>query len=152
MKRWIACLLLIGLLGTLVSCRQQETDTAELLDEHLSHAKDLPAGKRYHSGAEDGADGYFSPQLMAIMYGEGAETHLFPLIEEYAIFLSERAEPCEVAIFRCYAKSDTDRIAEMCLSRMELLRIALAGTSYRARVDKATVEVHGRVVTMTVMP
>ena len=152
MKRWIVCVLLVGLLCSLVSCRKTEASTLTLLEEQMTKTENLPAGKTYRSDAEVGEDGYFSPQLMATMYGEGAAEHFFPLIEEYTIFLSSRPEPCELAVFRCYAKNDTDRIAEMCLSRTDLLRIALAGTAYRARVDGATVEVRGRVVTMAVTP
>lgn len=112
----------------------------------------LPRGEVYHSGTVAGESGYFSPHLMATVYGETAEERCFPLIEEYAIYLSSFAEPCEIAVFRCYARSDADRIAEMCLSRIEQLRVLLAGTSYRSRVDQATVRVDGKLVVMQILP
>ncbi len=152
MKRWIAWLVAACLCTTLFACGKNEKGTATLLSEYMAEVGELPAGEIYRSDVAAGENGYFSPSLMAVMYGEQAATHCFPLIEEYAIYLSSFAEPCEIAVFRCYAKSDADRIAEMCLSRTELLRILFAGTPHRARVDAATVRVDGRLVMMCVLP
>ncbi len=152
MKRGMAFFLLIGLLCTLLGCAREEKGVEVLLDEHMAKLEALPAGKIYRSGVEIGEMGYFSPHLMATMYGEEAETRCFSLVEEYALYLSSFAEPCEIAVFRCYARSDADRIAQMCLARIEQLRILLTGTPYRDRVDAATVSVNGRLVVMQIVP
>lgn len=152
MKRW-------GLLGLAVllcvlscSCSREEKSTAVLLGEEMARMENLPQGEIYRSDAAEGEVGYLSERLAATLYGESAVTNCFPLLEEYAIYLSSFAEPCEIAIFRCYARSDADRIAEMCLTRIEQMRIMLAGTDFRIRVDGATVRVDGRLVTMQILP
>jgi len=152
MKRWVLLFLSLLLCLTVCSCSQEQKGTDVLLGELLAEAEDLPMGEIFRSDAVEGEAGYFSERLMATVYGESAVTHCFPLVEEYAIYLSSFAEPCEIAVFRCYARSDTDRVAEMCLSRIEQLRIQLGGTDYRARADRATVSVEGRLVVMRLLP
>ncbi len=134
------------------ACSREEASTASLLGEQMAQIDCLPQGEFYRSDAAEGEVGYCSERLLAKLYGEGAITHCFPLVEEYAIYLSSFAEPCEIAIFRCYARSDADRIAEMCLSRIEQMRILLAGTDFRKRADHATVSVDGRLVVMQMLP
>jgi hypothetical protein len=148
--RWLGLILLLCILTC--GCSHEEKGTAVLLGEQMAQTKHLPMGEIYRSDAIEGEVGYFSERLAATTYGESAVTRCFPLIEEYAIYLSSFPEPCELAIFRCYEKSDTDRIAEMCLSRIEQMRIVLSGTSFRARADNATVRVEGRLVIMRLLP
>ena len=129
-----------------------EASTAALLGEEMASARGLPSGQIYRSDAAKGEDAYFPLQMRGVMYGERAEERYFSLLEEYAIYLSSHQAPYEIAVLRCYAKSDTDRIAEMCLARIECLRIHLAGTPYRAHADAATVRVEGRTVIMALVP
>ena len=105
-----------------------------MLGEEMAAIDGLPSGQIYRSDASEGEAAYFS------------------LLEEYAIYLSSRESPYEIAVLRCYARSDTDRIAEMCLVRVEHLRIGLAGTPYRAHADAATVRVEGRTVILSLIP
>ena len=152
MKRWGLLGLVLLLCILTCACSHEERGTDALLGEQMARTENLPMGEIYRSDAIEGECGYFSERLAATTYGEGAVMHCFPLIEEYAIYLSSFPEPCEIAVFRCYEASDADRIAEMCLSRIEQMRIVLAGTTFRARADNATVRVEGRLVIMQVLP
>ena len=153
MKKWVAFLVLLGVCWSSLGCRQVTPRGAdEILCDYMARQDSLPAGVIYRAGAAEGEDGYFSAQMMARMYGEEADIRCFSLVEDYAIYLSSFAEPCEIAVLRCYAKSDCDRIAEMCLARIETLRIALVGTPYRARADAASVVVEGNLVVMRLLP
>ena len=153
MKRWISAFLILFLLGATASCQRAKSKSAsEILEQEMQGVESLPAGEIYRSGRNVWESGYFSPSLMASMYGKEAEERTFPLIEEYAIYLSSFPNPCEISVFRCFSKTDVDRVAEMCLSRKETLRIGLAGMSLRARADAATVEVQGRTVIFRMTP
>ena len=152
MKRWLGLGLALLMCMCACSCSYEEKSAAVLLGEQMACTEDLPQGVIYRSGAAEGEEGYFSERLVATVYGEHAVTRCFPLLEDYAIFLSSFAEPCEIAVFRCYEKSDADRIAEMCLSRIEQMRILLTGTAFRERVDRATVRVNGTLVVMQILP
>lgn len=152
MNRWIGGFLALMLCVLFCACSREEASTASLLGEQLARIECLPQGEIYRSGAAEGEVGYCSDRLLERLYGPGATTHCLPLVEEYAIYLSSFAEPCEIAIFRCYARSDTDRIAEMCLGRIEQMRILLAGTDFRARADRATVSIEGCLVVMQLLP
>ena len=151
-KYWLIFFLILALSVSAVACRQAETGTGVLLGEEMAAIDGLPSGQIYRSDASEGEAAYFSPQMMETMYGEGAAERYFSLLEEYAIYLSSRESPYEIAVLRCYARSDTDRIAEMCLARVEHLRIGLAGTPYRAHADAATVRVEGRTVILSLIP
>ena len=123
-----------------------------MLGEKMAKIDGLPSGQIYRSDACEGETAYFSAQMMRTMYGEMAEERYFSLLEEYAIYLSSRESPYEIAVLRCYARSDTDRIAEMCLARIEQLRVHLSHTPFRAAVDAATVRVEGKCVILSLVP
>ena len=152
MKRLMLGVLILMLCVLSCSCAKEGKSASLLLEERLARIENLPQGEIYRSDAAEGEAGYFSERLRRTVYGERDAEHCFGLIEDYAIYLCSFAEPCELAVFRCYAASDADRVAEMCLSRIEYLRIVLAGTDFRARADRATVTVDGRVVIMTLVP
>ena len=152
MKHFLIFFLILSLAVTACGCRQREAGTAVLLGEEMARVDGLPSGQIYRSDASEEEAAYFSSHLMRVMYGEEAEEWCFPLLEEYAIYLSSHQAPYEIAVFRCYARSDTDRIARMCLSRVELLRIHLARTPFRVHADAATVCVEGRTVIMSLIP
>ena len=82
-----------------------------------------------------------------LVIGEDAEAVL-SLCEDFAIFLSERPNPFEAAVLRCYSASDCDKVAQMLLSRIEDIRIALRGTELAGAYDTAEVKISGRTVTM----
>ena len=110
----------------------------------------LPAGQTYLSGAEEGSDKYLSEDTINTLYGERAYGELFPLIEEYAIYISSFAEPYEAAVFKCRSRSDTDLIAEMCFARTDILKVILRDTEFAELVQEARVSVKGKLVFMII--
>lgn len=138
------------LLFLLPSCK----DTRSAEDVLFNITKDfdnLPDGSVYLSSAEEGSKKFLSVAMINSLYHNGAAEYEFSLVEEYAIYISSFAKPCEIAVYKCYSASDTDLIASMCHKRIEKLRVMLAGTSFAEIIDAADVEVKGRfvIVTMT---
>ncbi len=138
------------ILFLLTSCK--DTRSAEdVLFNITKDFDDLPDGSVYLSNAEEGSEKFLSVGIINSLYHDGAAEYEFSLIEEYAIYISSFAKPCEIAVYKCYSASDTDLIASMCLRRIEKLRIMLAGTSFAEITDAADVDVKGHfvIVTMT---
>ena len=138
------------LLFLLPSCK--DTKSAEdVLFNITKDFDDLPDGSVYLSSAEEGSQKFLSVSMINSLYHDDASKYEFSLIEEYAIYISNFAKPCEIAVYKCYSSSDTDLIATMCLRRIEKLRAMLAGTSFCEIIDSADVEVKGHfvIVTMT---
>ena len=120
--------LLISLL--LCSCSAYQKKTSEdILHRLMTGAGELPDGEIYVSGAEEGSEEYMPPFLREAMYGEG-HSEYFSLIEDYSIYLSSFAEPYEIAVFKCYSKSDGIRIERMCRARADILEVALNKTKF----------------------
>lgn len=86
---------------------------------------ETPAGALYRSGAERGQEDYLSASDFDLLYGEGSAEEYGPLVREYSLYLSSFAEPFEVAVFRCYEKSDADRVGGMLLRRSDRLKVFL---------------------------
>lgn len=150
MRIWTVGGIVLLCVAILCGCGAEMPSTQALLDAYMREAEALPAGEVYH--ARTGGNDNTPPDdaLVSAMYGEEAK-RCFPLVEEYAIYLSS-STPCEIAVFRCYAASDTDALARMCLSRSETLRTLLRHTEYHALVENANIEVRGRTVIMRVLP
>ena len=151
MKRWLLVFISLAIVLVFCACSQPREHAEELLRREMARIDGLPQGEIYYSFAVEGEVGYLSERLIATLYGPHAIHRCFPLIEEYAIYLSSFAEPCEIAVFRCYEKSDADRIAEMCLSRIDEIRISLGSIGFRGE-GKTEVLVCGRLVTMRILP
>lgn len=143
---WCAVMLCVSLWA----CQRREVGASERLRELMESAQTLPAGTVYHKNAEEGSEAYLSPSLVAAMYGEDANDTYFPLIADYAVYLSSFAEPYEIAVFCCYSATDAEEIAKMCLARLDILRVALANTAYRELVSSAEVCIERRTVILYV--
>ena len=130
----------------LAACGEPQSSCSEELDALLAGAA-RPAGVTYICGAVEGGESYLAPETARALYGEDAEAVL-SLCEDFAIFLSERPNPFEAAVLRCYSASDCDKVARMLLSRIEDIRIALRGTELAGAYDTAEVKISGRTVTM----
>lgn len=147
MKRqvWAGILCLCLLFGT--SCAPRRVSAAELLTELQSELQELPEGKVYLCAAEEGSDGFFSPALREVMYGEGTE-EIFSLIEDYAIYLSSFATPCEIAVFCLRSASDAAEVVAMCLARADALRVLLRETGASDMKDSIRIVSKGKIVLM----
>ena len=126
----ILCLLLAGAVLLLPSCSRRGASAEELLYKICADAE-LPAGKTYLCSAAEGDAAYLSPDTAETLFGADSVKEIFPLIEDYAIYIST-AIPQEIAVFRAYSRSDTDALAAMCLSRIDTLSVLLNGTSLAA--------------------
>lgn len=123
----------------------------EVLGDLMAQSGSLPVGVIYSKSAGEGTDGHFSPKLARTMYGERAE-ELLSLTEDFAIYVSSFGIPAEIAVFKCYSRSDAERIGAMCLSRAESVRVLLRSTEWRGLADGASVRVDGRWVIAATVP
>ncbi len=145
--RYFLCLLLVF---TLCGCAKENATAAQVLDALVESEIGLPAGQIHLSCAPEDSAAYLSPELMAALYGEGELPWQLSLAQDYGIFLNTAQHPCEFAVFRCYARSDTDEIAAMCLSRLDALRIHYKNTQYASHTQNARVVVIGKYVLLLI--
>lgn len=130
------------------SCVQRDS-AADIL-YRVCAEYELPSGETYIKSAEEGSAGYLDESMIQTLYGKDG-IDVFPLLEDYAIYISSFAEPYEVAVFICYSASDTDSIAELCLERMEVLKVILRDTEYFEIIEKGSVGIKGRCVIMKIV-
>lgn len=147
MKNSILIFLCIALVFCFASCKERMS--AEDTLYRICADSELPSGETYLKSSEEGSIGYLDGNMITSLYGKEGRT-AFALLEDYAIYLSSFAEPYEIAVFRCYSRSDTDTIAKLCLSRIEELRVILRDTEYFVLVDRASVTVKGKTVIMKI--
>ena len=147
MKNIFLIILSLSILFGAVSCRQSER--AEDMLYRICTELELPSGETYLKSAEEGSAGYLDQSMINTLYGkEGAS--VFLLIEDYAIYISSFAVPYEVAVFKCYSRSDSDSVAELCLERIETLKVILRDSEHFELVQRARVEIKGRYVVMKI--
>lgn len=153
MKRIIAFVLCMIFAFLCCSCSRQSDEACfDILCELLQAVNGEIGGDEtlYSSSAEEGELGYFSDELSCTLFGEKWVTECFPKIEDCALYISVR-EIEEVAVFRCYSRSDTDIIAAMCLERADKLKVAQRSISNDDLTQTAHVEIRGRYVLFSFM-
>lgn len=143
----ISCVLLIILLVSFSACKKAEPSTEELLSSITNEMPSLSYGTIYLSTADEGTRHYMSSALFSVLYGDGSEAPR-SLIEEFAIYLSSFQLPCEVAVFKCYSPSDTERIEKMCLMRLSSLKKHFKATPHESVAEQATIIKKGSFVIM----
>ena len=148
-KRILLLFLTIPLI-LLCSCAHADPTPAQVLDALTKAEIGLPAGHVYLSAAPEDHEAYLSPDLMAALYGEGELPWQLSLIEDYGLYLSTAQHPCEFAVFRTYARSDTDDVAAMCHVRLDALRAHYKDTQYAYYVHNARVIVIGKYVLLLI--
>jgi hypothetical protein len=150
MKRFILFIFAVLLLAVaLLSCRAESQSAEELLSSLMADTQGLPAGNIYVKGAEEGESAYFSQSLCESMYGARA-FELLTFTEDFAIYMASVAAPYEIAVFKCYSATDAEKLAAVCMSRAQDLRVILSKTEWRELCDSAKIKVDGRIVVMTV--
>ena len=145
MKKYIAFAVIAAL--TFCSCaRTAKKSTFDVLCELIAYSGENEDGIiLYSSTARLGELGYIDDSVKRTLYGEKYVEECFPLMEEYAISVSGRYAG-EIAVFKCYSRSDTDVIAQMCLERADLIKVALSGTELEEKSRAIRTEIHGRYV------
>ena len=118
-------LIFFALLFALFSCGKKEISASEVLDDVLSKIEKLPKGSFLRAGSAEGSEEYLSEKLCITLYGERDAKDIFPLIEDFSIYLCSFEYPFEVAVFKCYSRSDTDAVAQMCFLRGDVVKVLL---------------------------
>jgi hypothetical protein len=150
MYKKILLLFLTASMLLLCSCAKEHATAAQVLSALIDAEIGLPAGQIYLSAAPEDDASYLSPDLVAALYGEGELPWQLSLLEDYGLFLSTAQHPCEFAVFRVRARSDTDDVAAMCLSRLDALRIHYKDTQYASYTQNARVVVIGKYVLLLI--
>ena len=150
MRKLRVLLLVLSILLLLCACAKEQATAAQVLDALVKAEIGLPAGQIYLSAAPEDDASYLSPDLVAALYGEGELPWQLSLLEDYGLFLSTAQHPCEFAVFRVRARSDTDDVAAMCLSRLDALRIHYKNTQYASYTQNARVVVIGKYVLLLI--
>ncbi len=142
-------LLLLSALLLLGGCAQDEKSADTILSALMGAGEDsLPEGEIYRSGAEEGSEDYPPSALLRALYGEDGEESI--RICDFSIYLSAFAVPLEIAVFRAPSGDHARRIYALCLSRMDLLKVALRETEFDALGGEICVYRAGRYVVMGV--
>ncbi len=128
------------------SCGRKNASAEEILYK-ICASLELPAGKTYLLEATEGEENYLSPDTAQGLYGSSSVKEDFPLIEDYAIYLSSSL-PCEIAVFKCYSRSDTDSVSAMCLERADELAVLMKNTELNGISQSATVITDKKYVVM----
>lgn len=142
----VLCLFSALAVLTLPSCAPKANSAEDIL-RCICASVELPAGQTYLSLSEEGEKNYLSPDTAEALYGSDSLEEDFPLIEEYAIYIAASA-PCEIAVFRCRSRSDTDDVAEMCLERADMLGTLMKGTALDELYGQISVTRHKKYVLM----
>ena len=148
-KKPLSLLLIICLL-LLAGCARQEPLPEQVLSALTDAEVGLPAGQVYLSSAPEDSEQYLPSDLISALYGQGEPPWQLALIEDYGIWLSNAQHPCEFAVFRCYARSDTDLVAAMCHARLDALCVHYKNTEYAPYLQNAKVAVIGKYVLLLV--
>ena len=127
MKKFLCAILCLCVCLCASSCADKSNTAEDILGgimNEMSEISDLPKGKIYRAGAEEGSEDYLSADTATALYGENAAHHL-TLVSDFAIYLSAFAAPCEIAVFICYSASDALTIERMCRERADVLSVAM---------------------------
>ena len=143
--------ILLVLITPLLSACGEAKSAEDILFDITKDLKDLPDGSVYFSSTEEDNKNSLLPDMISDLYHEGAAEYEFSLIEEYAIYVSDFAKPCEIAVYKCFSRSDTNLIASMCLRRIEKLSVMLKDTSFSEIPLRADVDVRGHFVIVTMI-
>ncbi len=145
----LAWMLILSLL-LLSGCGSREVSAEEVLWALTEAEIGLPAGQFYLSAASEDSEKYLPTELMAALYGQGEPPWQLALIEDYGIWLSSAQHPCEFAVFKCYARSDTDLVAAMCTARLGDLRAHYKDSQYASYLQNAQVAIIGKYVLLLI--
>ena len=139
---------LAAVLAFLLCGCTSSSSTEDILTAMCGSQIFLPAGQIYRMEALSNEGEYDDTELLAVMYGGGELPAEFAVINSFGIRLSSFAEPYEIAVFRCVSAHDAYDVAQMCLRRIERLRISCRETEFASLADSARVSICGKYVLM----
>ena len=150
MKNFVWFLLAIFFVLSLVACSKDDVTAEEVLERICDELSPTPAGELYLSTSIEGEKHFMSSTLFSTVYGDGKSAPDTKIIEEYAIYLSSFSYPFEIAVFKCFSPSDTDKIERLCISRLGVLQRHFSTTEHGTIIDNALVIKDGRFVVMVI--
>lgn len=154
MKKRLLCILVLCPLLLCTGCQRGDPAPADVLAALTEAEIGLPAGQIYLSSASQEDAAFLPPDLISALYGEGELPWQLSQIKDYGFFLSTAQHPCEFAVFRTYAHSDTDDVAAMCHARLDALRVHYKDSQYAAQyahyLQQARVVVIGNYVLLLI--
>ena len=148
MKIFLSALLIFCLLF-LYSCGESGGGANDILAKMLESEVELPFGNVYLMSANEGDVEYLSERVKNVLYGKKEVKEVFPMIKDYAIYVSSVEVPYEIAVFCCYSRSDADAVVKMCLGRADSLKAYMSHTLEFEKISVRVME-KGRFVSMYV--
>ena len=145
MKRRSLSVFLLVLCILFASCTARENMDCSAIISKLMGESAEKNGRVFLLGAQEGNLEYFSDDIKKLMYGENSLERYFSKIEDCAVYVSSHV-PEEIAVFKCYSRSDTDEIAKMCLERADMIKVSLRGGAWRSKIEKIRVTIHRQYV------
>ncbi|MBQ8005265.1 MAG: hypothetical protein IJ303_03025 [Clostridia bacterium] len=155
-KKGLALILLFSLL-LLTACSVNKLPSAEeIVAEMLRSQSSLPIGKLYTKSSSPGAADYLSDSLLSALYGREELPDVFERAESIAIWTASGFDSCEFAVFLCKTKNDAEKIADLCLCRIDIMNHFIRSNTKKLsldtqiinRIEKAKVDIAGRYVIM----
>ena len=145
-KKVLSCFFVIAFILSASSCNETPSCSFLIAKMLAVSGEDIDGnGYLYYASAEEGSTEYFSQELYSAMYGEDSKTRYFSKIEDFAVFVSQRTAG-ELALFKCYSRSDADDIAKMCLIRADSIKVALRGSESAEKSKNIKVGIYGKIV------
>lgn len=125
-------------------CAKSSPDAYSLLCKLLSFSGEDTDGSGYiySSSADTSSVEYLSPQTLERLFGEVYAENIAPLVEECAVFLSSRGGG-EMAVFKCYSRSDADTVSKMLLERADTLKVGLRNTQWEEKSRGIEIKIKG---------
>lgn len=132
-----------------VGCKGRQDGFAQSVAQELlaRSGENLRRVTVYEGSASEGYASFMPRAERERMYGRGRVEECFGRIEDYIIYISSDA-PGELALFKCFSRSDTDIVAAMLLERADALKVALRNTPYSQKSREISVRVKGKYVMM----
>lgn len=142
-KGSVFLLLLLCFAVLLSGCTSKKTTPQELIEAICNAENGLPAGRFYVLSAQADDAKHPSDIWLGAMFGNGKMPSALALVEDAAFFASY-TQPCEFAVFLCKTSNATKAVSEMCLHRLDSLKLYREGEKDSAPLQNAGVTVRGK--------
>lgn len=149
-----AALALISLLCAaclpLSACGREKAPSDIWADFSLRYA--LPPGHTYDSTAPQTSEAYLSREMFAELYARADGSDDWEDFEQCVIWQGTAGtRVTEAAVFLCRDRERAERIALLCMRRLEMIR-ALKSYTDTSCADTAVIRLYGRHVVFFVLP
>ncbi len=144
LRRASAWLLFLCLLAALLGCGRKDATPETVIRAICRAEPSLPAGRLYVLSAPSDDAKHPSDAWLSAMFGKSDLPPAFSLVEDAAFFTSY-THPCEFAVFLCKTADGTRAVSEVCLQRLNTLKLYWKGEGISdAVLQNAGVTVRGK--------